>query len=355
MKIQYNEPKDSRVTAERSFVKEFLLCFATTLICCVVTTLLFIYFESIQANPWTMVVFISLSVVLMGIIESIVIRTIATTSFYQPLGEIGRAARKVAEGDYTVRVRSQRSDDKKDEIEVLIDDFNTMVEEISTVETLKGDFIANVSHELKTPLSIIQNYVSALRDDQLPKEKRDEYIDTISASVKKQSNLITNILRLNKLDSQEIYEVSSFSLDEQLRCGILALDEKWGEKELDLDIDLDEVIISCDENLLEIVWNNLITNAIKFTEHGGKISIYLKTEENRAVITIKDTGCGMGQETSKRIFDRFYQGDTSHSKEGNGLGLSMVMRVIVLIEGMIEVESKEGIGTTFTVTLPLER
>jgi signal transduction histidine kinase len=163
--------------------------------------------------------------------------------------------------------------------------------------------------------------------------------------------LVSNVLRLNKLESQEIIQAKRFSLDEQLRLCILALDEKFTEKDINLDIDLEEVEITSDESLLEIVWNNLLTNALKFTEAGGEIKIQLTKDHGNATVMISDTGCGMEEATCNHIFDRFYQGDTSHSAEGNGLGLSMVKRVIDLVEGQIVVESKVGVGSTFTIII----
>jgi signal transduction histidine kinase len=160
-------------------------------------------------------------------------------------------------------------------------------------------------------------------------------------------------LRLNKLESQEIIQSAPYSLDEQLRCCILALEDQFNEKNIEFDADLDEVMITTDESLMEIVWNNLLTNAIKFTEPNGMVRTGLKIAEGKAVITISDTGCGMSEETCRRIFDRFYQGDTSHSAKGNGLGLSLVKRVMDLVDGEITAVSEPGKGTTFIVTMKL--
>jgi len=273
------------------------------------------------------------------------------TGFSKPITEIGQAARKVAGGDFTVRIRSQRKDDKKDELEVLIDDFNKMVEELATIETLKGDFIANVSHEIKTPLAIIQSYASALRKEELPQEEKQDYIKTILEASKRLSALVTNVLRLNKLESQEIIQVETYSLDEQVRCCILALEDKFDEKDIELEVDLDEVTMTTDASLMEIVWNNLLTNAIKFTQPQGTVKVELKQDAGTVRVSVSDTGCGINEETCRRIFDRFYQGDTSHSVHGNGLGLSLVKRVVDLVDGKATVESAPGKGSIFTVIL----
>lgn len=351
MKIRYKEPADKRINAKRSFWKEYLIVLGVVLISCVGSVLIYDRQMQDQANPWQIVVTNSSYVLFVGLIVSLVIRLISHTGFIRPMSEIGKAARKVASGDFTVRVHSQRKDDKKDELEVLIDDFNKMVEELATIETLKSDFIANVSHEIKTPLAIIQSYASALRKDELSLEEKQNYIETILEASQKLSTLVTNVLRLNKLESQEIIQLESYTLDEQLRCCILALEEKFNEKNIEFDVDLDEVIITSDESLMEIVWNNLLTNAIKFTDYGGSIKVELKVEDSIIVVSISDNGCGMSEETSRHIFDRFFQGDTSHSVEGNGLGLSLVKRVVDLIHGEIQVESELGKGTSFLVKL----
>lgn len=351
MIVRYREPKDHRITKKRSFWKEYLIILSVMLVCCSGAVLMFNELMIRKSNPWIMVCTISSYVFFMGLLVSLATRYIIYTGYTKTLSEIGQAARKVAEGDFTVRIRPKRKNDEKDEIEVLIEDFNKMVEELATIETLKEDFIANISHEIKTPLAIIQSYASALRKEELPLNEKQEYIQTIMDASKKLSDLVSNILRLNKLESQEIIQTELFSLDEQLRCCILALDEKFEEKDIELDADLDEIIIASDSSLLEIVWNNLLTNALKFTEHGGMITITLKQDKETAIISIQDTGCGMNEITCKRIFDRFYQGDTSHYTEGNGLGLSLVKRVLDLVKGEITVSSVEGAGTTFTVII----
>ena len=352
MRIRYKESKDTRINAKRPFWKEYLIILSVVLICCTGSVLIFNNQIMRQDNPWYMVLANGSYVAFMGLIVSLITRLIMHTSFTKPMQEIAKAARKVAGGDLTVQIHSQRKDDKKDELEVLIEDFNKMVQELATIETLKTDFIANISHEIKTPLAIIQSYATALRKDELPKEKKEEYIVTILEASQKLSSLVSNVLRLNKLETQEIIQKQPYSLDEQLRCCLLALEDRFTEKDLEFDADLEEIILTTDESLMEIVWNNLLTNAIKFTEPKGLIKVELKLQKKQAVVTISDTGCGMNEETSRRIFDRFYQGDTSHSSEGNGLGLSLVARVMNLVDGTIDVKSEQGKGTTFTVVLP---
>lgn len=353
MRKQLNKSQDMRINAKRPFWKEFLIIWGVVLISCTGSVLIFNQQMADKDGPIEMVIANSLYVFFVGLVVSIVTRYIMYSGFSKPILELAQAAKKIAQGDFTVRVRSQRKDDKKDELEVLIDDFNKMAEELATNETLKGDFIVNVSHEIKTPLAIIQNYAAALRKEELSKEDKGEYIITIMEASHKLSELVSNILRLNKLENQEIIQVSPYSLDEQLRFCILALEDRFDEKNIEFEADLEEITIATDESLMEIAWNNLLTNAIKFTEPGGKVKVGLKRDGGNAVVSVSDNGCGMNEETSRRIFDRFYQGDTSHSTEGNGLGLSLVKRVIELAGGTIQVDSEPEKGTTFNISMKL--
>ncbi|GHT57454.1 two component sensor kinase [Spirochaetia bacterium] len=274
--------------------------------------------------------------------------------FERPLRHLSEGAKKIARGDFSVRIAPMRKDGKKDYTEVLFDDFNTMAAELANIETLKNDFIANVSHEIKTPLSVIQGYAAALQSDTLTIEERRDYAKTIVDATQKLSALVTNILKLNKLENQEIVpEAASYDLGEQLRRCSLAFEDLWEERGITFDADLDEAVVHYDPGMLEIVWNNLLSNAVKFTEPGGLIAVSLKATDGFALVTVRDNGCGMDAETAKHIFDKFYQGDTSHSGEGNGLGLAMVKRVIEITGGEISVDSEPGQGTAFTVRLKI--
>jgi len=277
-------------------------------------------------------------------------------SLGRPMQRVSGAARQIAQGDFSIRLKPLRKDGKKDYIEVMFDDFNKMAEELGSIESLKDDFISNVSHEIKTPLSVIQNYTAALDDDSLTPEQRKEYHATIISATGKLSALVTNILKLNKLDNQEIVMKSKpYDLSEQVRQCSLAFEDLWERKNISFSADVeDDIVVNCDESMLELVWNNLMSNAVKFTEPGGSISVRLKTDAGGALISVTDTGCGMSAETGRHIFDKFYQGDTSRSQEGNGLGLALVKRVIDLSEGDITVTSRPGEGTTFAVRLKTE-
>jgi signal transduction histidine kinase len=275
-------------------------------------------------------------------------------SWNRPMRRLSEAARKIARGDFSVRITPLRTDGKKDFVEIMFDDFNTMVEELASIEMLKTDFIANVSHEIKTPLALIQGYAAELQNEALAPEQRREYIKTIITSSQKLSGLVSNILKLNKLEHQEIQHTAAvFDPGEQIRRCALSFEDIWEQKNISFDTDMDELTVCYDESMLEIIWNNLIANAVKFTAPGGSITISLKQSEDFAVVRITDSGCGMDEETQKHIFDKFYQGDPSRSQEGNGLGLALVKKVIDITGAKIGVVSKPGEGTTFTIRLEI--
>ena len=271
------------------------------------------------------------------------------------VAKIEEVIQHIIEGDYKVRIDSGRQGITK-EFDTIMSGLNKMAEELSGVETLRTDFISNVSHEMKTPLTVIQNYGTLLQTPNLSEDKRCEYAKAVNEQTRKLSSLITNILKLNKLENQQIFPNNeSFDLGEQLCESMLAFENVWDEKELEIEADIEEgIMITADRELLSLVWNNLISNAVKFTEKGGTVAISLKLEENFAVVKIRDTGCGMNPETGKNIFKKFYQGDTSHATQGNGLGLALVKRVIDILRAEIAVSSRLGEGSTFTVKIKVE-
>lgn len=271
----------------------------------------------------------------------------------RPVRHIMRAVGKIMDGDFSVRIDPLRGLDNGDGFNIIIDYFNRMAEELSGIETLRTDFIANVSHELKTPLSVIQNYGTMLQAPDLPEKQRIEYSKAITDSSRRLADLITNILKLNRLENQQIFpQKKSYNLGEQLCECLLNFERVWEEKEIEITTDIEEeVFIESDAELLSLVWNNLFSNAMKFTETGGRVSLELKTEDEFAVVRVSDTGCGISPEIGQHIFEKFYQGDTSHATQGNGLGLSLVKRVVDIVEGDISVSSELGKGSTFTVKL----
>lgn len=274
----------------------------------------------------------------------------------RPVKRILSATDKIAAGDFTVRMEVTHSYGHYDGFDYIMENLNKMAAELSRTEVLHTDFISNVSHEIKTPLAIIQNYATSLKNKNLDEQTRVKYAETLADAAKRLTALITNILQLNKLENQKLIpENKTVNLTEILSESVLGFEEMIESKGLELDCDFDEdVNVLCYPAYLEIIWNNLLSNAIKFTDSGGKISISLKQENGRATVKISDTGCGISAETGKHIFEKFYQGDTSHAQEGNGLGLALVKKVIDITGGTIAVNSELGRGTTFTVTLQAE-
>jgi signal transduction histidine kinase len=275
--------------------------------------------------------------------------------FLKPMSEMYQQTKEISQGNFDLTPIELKSEDKDSELSQFIQSFNTMVSELKKNEMLKNDFIANVSHEFKTPLATIQGYATLLQDPTLSDADRISHTACIIDATRELSSLTTNILRICKIDNQEfVLKKERFSLDEQIRRAILLQETRWSEKELELDIVLDSVMLSSDEELLSQVWLNLISNAIKFNRQKGKLGVYLTKEHHVAKVVVKDTGIGMSADTMNHIFDKFYQGDTSHGREGNGLGLTLVKKILLVVGGCIQVQSVEGVGSTFEVTLPLE-
>lgn len=260
------------------------------------------------------------------------------------------ATEMIMRGNFDVRLTPRHSYKHYDDLDEIMANVNEMALELSKNEVLKSDFISSVSHEIKTPLAIIQNYATALLNEDLPKEKRTEYLKVLSQATKRLNDLVVNILRLNKLENQRVdQKVERIRLDEALTESIFAIEDLIDEKSIDLTCDFDEISIVSSLSHLEIIWNNLLSNAVKFTPNGGKISVSLKKNGDKAVLKVADNGCGMDEATGKRIFDKFYQGDTSHKTEGNGLGLALVKKSVDLLGAKIAVESELNKGTTFKV------
>lgn len=269
----------------------------------------------------------------------------------RPVKKIIRAAERIMKGDFDVRIAPYNSPDSTDGFREIIEYFNKMAEELSGIETLRTDFIANVSHELKTPLAVMQNYGTMLQQPGLPEEKRIEYAKAITNTSRRLADLVTNILKLSKLENQQIYpRAERYDLSGQLCQCLLQFEDIWEKKKIDIETNLEEDVMVCaDPELLDIVWNNLFSNAFKFTPEGGGVCVTLATDNGNAVMTVADTGCGMSIETGMHIFEKFYQGDTSHAVQGNGLGLALVKRIIEIVGGDISVTSEIGKGSRFEV------
>lgn len=283
------------------------------------------------------------------IISSAIIQ-LASKKILGPLEKMMDATKKVAEGDFEVRLETQR----KDEIQDLTNNFNHMVKELGETELLQKDFIDNVSHEIKTPINSIQGFAKLLDDVNLSQEERKEYVDIIVEESNRILDLSSNILKLSKLQHQDkITKKEQVDIAEQLRKAVVLLEPKWKEKQIEILVNLQQYYFAGDEELLLQVWTNLLDNAIKFSHPKGRIVIATAKKEDHLMIQMQDNGIGMKPEELEKIYTRFYQVDQSHSGEGSGLGLAIVKRIVELSKGTIQFTSKEGEGTTVTITLPL--
>lgn len=336
-----------------SYQKHFFWWISIIVFLCIVANLLLYYglivldqqikFINIeQSSPIiTLSIFLGVSFALSAGTAFVVARLLS-----KPIEDLKKATTEIAKGNFDVQIPQV----KNKTINEIIDNFNTMTHELKSIETLKADFISNVSHEFKTPLSVIQSYTKALSKPDLPPETRKTYEEVIDKNIKKLTNLTTNILTLSKIENSKInVEKTTFSLDEQIRQAILLQESKWKDKNLELDINLPPVTINAPKNLLEQVWQNLLDNAIKFSHPNGKIFISLEELPEKITVEIQDQGIGISQDKLSHIFDKFYQADTSHSSSGNGLGLALVKRILDTSGAEILVESQVEKGTTFKI------
>ena len=267
-----------------------------------------------------------------------------------PMVKLSKASKEVARGNYNITVSDSS---KLEEVQTTFRNFNAMVRQLDSISTLSSDFVANVSHEFKTPLTAIEGYATLLQDHTLTQEDRDEYVEKIIYNTHRLNTLIGNILTLSKIESDQLApQYTHFRLDEQIRQAVVMLEPMWSEKEIFFDAALDSVEIHSCESLLLHVWTNLISNAIKFSPIGSQIELRLLNQTECVVFSIHDHGCGMSEEVQAHIFDKFYQADSSHKSEGYGLGLPMVKRIVELTEGIIELTSSADEGTLFRIILP---
>ena len=270
----------------------------------------------------------------------------------RPVKIITDATEKFMKGDFSVRISPMQGAGSEGFNQIIIA-INSMAQELSGIETLRTDFVSNVSHEMKTPLSVMQNYGTLLQGAELSQEKRIEYAKGVTDASRRMADMMTNILKLNRLENQQIFpKMEVFDLGEQLCECLLQYESVWEKANIEIETDIaEDVKVKADAELLSLVWNNLFSNAFKFTEAGGTVSVSLAATSHHAIVKVRDTGCGMTPEIGAHIFEKFYQGDTSHSTQGNGLGLALVKRVVDIMQGEINVESTVGKGTTFTVKI----
>lgn len=289
-----------------------------------------------------------LAILLTSVLIGTAISFMVSPASLRPTRKIIAAMDKLADGDFSARLDISHPP----ELKRLGDSFNSMAEELGGIELLRTDFINNFSHEFKSPITSIKGFAEILKYGDLTDEERDEYLDIVISESKRLTVMASNVLELSKVETQTILsEITDFDLGEQIRYCILLLEPKWEKKGLAFSADMQDVVCRGDYELLSQVWINLMDNAIKFTPEGGAVDITLKQDEKNAVVTIKDSGCGIPEEAISRVFDKFYQVNISRSTEGNGLGLTLVKRIIELHGGTIYCRSKPGEGTEFEVRL----
>lgn len=302
--------------------------------------------SALMATFWMAPITVCVGCIIGAILAAFIMR------FYiKPLDDLLAATKRIAEGDFSVRVPEKTH---LLEMEMLVENFNQMAHELEGIEMFRSDFINNFSHEFKTPIVSIRGFAKQLQSADLTKEERLKYTEIIADESERLSTMATNILLLSKLENQQLIpEKSEYSLDEQLRSCMLLFAKDWEEKNIELDIDLEDIAYMGNEELMSHIWINLIGNAVKYTPEGGKIALRAIKKSGEILVRISDNGIGMSHEVMERIFDKFYQGDGSHAGSGNGLGLSLVKRIIELCDGKIIVDSEIGAGTVFTVCLPV--
>ena len=294
---------------------------------------------------------IPLEVELIGtcLLVGILVTSQLSKFFFNPIKKLRGAMDKVAEGDFSVRLEEKSS---SKEIMEIYTGFNLMAHELSSTEILQTDFVSNVSHEFKTPINAIEGYSTLLQDSDNLDDDQREYIDKILFNTQRLSSLVGSILLLSKLENQQIpsHQVE-YRLDEQVRQSIVALEPAWEQKDIEFDVELDRVSYLGNEPMMRHVWDNLISNAVKFSPNGGTVKIHLAKKLKRLIFTVEDQGPGLSEEAQKHIFDKFYQADASHKQEGNGLGLALVKRILTIEKGQITAENIPEGGCRFTVTL----
>ena len=318
------------------------------LLACVGITFLIDHIARILNPNWQVPLLIEL--ILTSLIIGGVVTSFTSKMFFNPIKRLREAMKEVSDGQFSTRLDIDKS--SSGEIQELYAGFNLMTHELEATEVLQTDFVANVSHEFKTPINAIEGYTTLLQGGDNLDEDQKKYVEKILFNTERLSALVSNILLLSKFENQSIQtHRKPYGLDEQIRESILALEAAWEPKEIELDVDLDDIEYNGNEAMMRHVWNNLLSNAVKFSPYGGTVKIRLQNKKNRCVFTIEDYGPGLSEEAQKHLFDKFYQGDTSHKQEGNGLGLALVKRILAIEGGEITAENIPEGGCKFTVTL----
>lgn len=312
-------------------------------------------FKSSELSPSQVAQIVSMRGTVLTILAAgILLGTLAivhsSRSIVKPIKELSKAAREVAQGKLNVYVKPVGSD----EISRLAKDFNIMTQALISTDKLHKEFVSNVSHEFKTPVTSIRGFAKLVRDGNLEKVQMQEYCDIIIEESERLSNLAQDLLKLSELENSVIQEnVVLIAVDEQIRKAVVSLEPLWSKKEIEIELNLEKISFNSNLQSLQQVWNNLLTNAIKFSDPKSTINIELVTKDDKLHFTIQDHGIGIKEEDQTRIFERFYQADTSRAEEGHGLGLVIVKKIVEKAGGTISVNSVYGEGTTFIVELPM--
>ena len=324
-----------------------LLVSAEIVVCVLLALALYFLLEDVIPMNETWLLLLDLTVISLTV-GSVVTQFVAKL-FFDPIKKLGKAMEQVADGDFSVRLEEKSS---SKEIMEVYTGFNMMAHELSSTEILQTDFVSNVSHEFKTPINAIEGYSMLLQDSENLSPEQQQYVEKIVFNTRRLSSLVGSILLLSKLENQQIPTGQTrFRLDEQIRQSIVALEPAWEKKELEFDAELDRVEFTGNEAMLRHVWDNLIGNAIKFSPQGGTVRILLLKQDKRLTVSVSDEGPGLSEDAQKHIFDKFYQADSSHKEEGNGLGLALVKRILAIENGSVRAGNRPGGGAVFVVEL----
>lgn len=292
---------------------------------------------------------ILIELIVLSLLIGLLVTGFMSKWFFSPVNKLRKAIEKVADGDFSVRLETKSS---SKEIREIYSGFNLMTSELSKTEILQSDFVSNVSHEFKTPINAIEGYSTLLQDNENLSDEQRQYVDKILFNTNRLSTLVGSILLLSKIENQSIpVNQTSYRLDEQIRQSIVALEPAWSKKEIEFDVEMDSIEYTGNENMMRHVWDNLIGNAIKFNPEFGLVRIRLIKKDDNVVFTVEDNGPGISEDEKKHIFDKFYQADSSHKEEGNGLGLALVKKILSVSKGEINADNIDGGGCRFTVVL----
>lgn len=350
--------RDALVTTNLTLLLMVNLFFITTLILAAATVFVlfgadngFFLHGTVSVSIGGALVVLYSACMLMAICLVVMMRRV----FIQPVRRMTEAMNRLAEGDFTTRMTTPPQTFTPQEIRRFVTAFNKTAQELGSVELLRKDFVNNFSHEFKTPIVSMNGFAELLLEEELPEEERREYLAIIRDESKRLSRLADDILTLNRIETQGLLtEREALRLDEQLRRSILAAEQRWRGRGIRFVAELAPCTVCGSASMLKEIWLNLLDNAAKFSDPGGAVAVSLREEDGAALVGIADSGCGMDEETSRHIFEQFYQGDTSRKTQGNGLGLAMAQKIAALHGGVITVESSVGVGSRFTVRIPTQ-